>query len=134
MGNLLKEENVNPDLLISSPAKRAITTAEIIAKNVGYPSEDIGIDERIYEADVESLLKIINEVPENISSLMLVGHNPGITSLSNCISDKRIDNIPTSGFVYIELTVKHWKDVDFDKGKILTFDYPKKYTGMQNLK
>lgn len=127
MAKLLAEDNILPDLIISSPAKRTLSTAKIISAAVGYSADKIKQDERIYEADVRDILTVINEVPEDIKILMLIGHNPSLTSISNYISDKRIDNIPTSGIVNIELNVKKWKDVDFDNGKVLSFDYPKKY-------
>ncbi|MBI9072448.1 MAG: histidine phosphatase family protein [Melioribacteraceae bacterium] len=127
MAKLLKEQNVSPDLIVSSPALRAITTAEIMALEFGYPVSDIVKEEMIYEADTNELLQIINNFPEDKNIVIMFGHNPGLTLLSNFISDKRIDNIPTCGIVNIDLYIDKWKDVDFDNGKVVSFDYPKKY-------
>lgn len=127
MAKLLMDEDVHPDLIVTSPAVRALTTAKVIAEELDYPEENIVKNESIYEADTQELLQIINNFPEDKKTIMMLGHNPGFTLLSNYITDKRIDNIPTCGIVNIDLNVEKWKDVDFDNGKIISFDYPKKY-------
>lgn len=127
MGKLLAEEKVLPDLIISSPAIRAFTTAKKIAEEIGYSKEAILTHKRLYESDTDDFVNVISEVDDAVNTLMIFSHNPGLTILSNFVSDKRIDNIPTCGIVHIDLKINHWKDIDFDKGVLVSFDYPKKF-------
>ncbi len=58
---------------------------------------------------------------------MFFGHNPGFTVLANLLTDKYIDNMPTCAVAEIELNVESWKEVESDCGKLIAFEYPKKY-------
>ena len=127
IGQKLKEKNILPDLIISSPARRAITTAKKLAEQMGYPEEKIVEDENIYEAGGGELLSIIQRVDDKHNSLMMVGHNPAFTSLHNYIADQYIDNIPTCSVAFIELNVESWKEVEPNTGTLVDFLYPKKY-------
>ncbi|MBU1099267.1 MAG: histidine phosphatase family protein [Bacteroidetes bacterium] len=131
MGRLLAEQNVKPDIILSSPAKRAITTARLFSDSLGYPLENIVEEESIYEAGINSLVKVINGIPDKYNIAMIFGHNPGLTIVTNYMCDKYIDNIPTCGIVKIELNVDSWNDVADECGKIISFDYPKRHLGPQ---
>lgn len=127
MGNLLKEKGIRPDIIISSGATRAYTTATIISGQLEYPIKQIIIEDRIYDASAGELIDIINSIEDSNNFAMLFGHNPGFTMLSNYLSDKRIDNIPTSGFVTIQFDLNSWSDVELGSGVLTDFEYPKKY-------
>jgi len=133
MGKLLAEDDVMPDLIISSPAVRALSTAKKIASELGYPVEKIETHKRLYESDTDDYLNVITRVPDEVETLMIFSHNPGLTILNNFLCDKRIDNIPTCGIVNIKIKIKHWKDIDFEKGQLISFDYPKKFITKKNL-
>lgn len=133
MGKLLAEDNVKPDMMISSPAVRAFATAKKIAVELGYPSEKILTHKRLYEADTDDFINVISEVPDEVDTLMIFSHNPGLTILNNFLSDKRIDNIPTCGIVHIEINIKKWQDIDFEKGQLKSFDYPKKFISEKDI-
>jgi phosphohistidine phosphatase len=120
MANLLKEKGITPDLIISSPAKRAKKTASHYQQTLG---SELRFDENIYEASSMTLLHLVQEAFQNVDTLMIVGHNPGFTALNDMLSNKSIYNIPTSGVVAIT-----FKDtVASHKGKQLFYAYPKKY-------
>ena len=127
MGELFNELGYIPDIIYSSSAKRALTTAKTISRKIGFPIDDIVVTQEIYDAITSDLIKMINGVDDKHDSLMLFGHNPSFTVLSNLLSDKYIDNIPTCGASVIELNVNSWKDVESDCGKLIAFEYPKKY-------
>ena len=126
MGELLKEKVVNPDLVISSPAKRASKTAQIIAEQIGYYKKDIIYSEEIYEASSRELVDFIKKIDDKYNSVMLFGHNPGFTMLNNFLSKHYIDNIPTCGIVALEFN-NTWKEIDKNTAKMIFFDYPKRY-------
>lgn len=127
MGKLLAKENILPDLIISSPAKRAITTAKKIAKEINYKNENILLNEKIYEASEKTLLKIINEISDKNKTVFMIGHNPGFTALLNYLTEENISNIPTCGIVEINFEIDSWKEVSNGMGKLVRFDYPKKF-------
>ncbi|MCB0742717.1 MAG: histidine phosphatase family protein [Ignavibacteriae bacterium] len=127
MGEILKNKIEQPELIISSSAKRAITTAEIIANSFNYDINKIIKEEKIYHSVVSDLMRIIYETPNTIERLMLFGHNPTFTLVVNYLSDKYIDNLPTCGFVQINFDLKSWEELESNTGKLILFEYPKKY-------
>lgn len=126
MGLRLRKQGIIPDLLISSPAKRAFTTAKKIAEEIGYPRKNILIDDNLYHGSGNSMLAIMRSQKKNIRSLMLFGHNPGITDFANALCGINIYNIPTAGIVAIDFSLDGWEDVDYNAGELVFFDYPKK--------
>lgn len=127
MANLLKEQIELPDLIISSTAKRAFITAEIFAEVFGTEHNKLIKDENLYNAPTYKLMEIINNIPDEFSNVMIFAHNPGLTMLANHIGDNYIDNIPTCGFLEIDFNLNSWKEIENNLGKIIKFEYPKKY-------
>lgn len=127
MGSLIKEKGIRPDLLISSPSKRALATAEYFADELDYRKNDIVKEDDLYEAGVRDILRIVSLQEEKFDSIMLFGHNPGITDFCNMISDKQIDNIPTSAVVSLILNPGQWNKINEGTCKLEFFEYPKKY-------
>jgi len=120
MAQVLKDKAIKPDLILSSPAKRAKKTAQHYHELLG---RELRFDERIYEASTMSLLYLVQESFETVDRLMIVGHNPGLTALNDILSNKSIYNIPTTAVVGISFD----KEVAVNNGKQLFFEYPKKY-------
>lgn len=127
MSKLLKEKNVKPDRIISSSAIRAFSTAKIFANELNYAVDDILNLPSLYEAIASEILEIIQSVDDNINSLMVFGHNPGLTSLSNHLSDRQVDNMPTCSISCIDFETNSWKNVNIGTGKLVAFEFPKKY-------
>ena len=128
MGSILKELKVAPDLIISSPANRAATTARIIADTIDYPLEKIRYDETIYASSEYDLLQVIQQLDDGANQAMLVSHNPAITELANSIGDTAISNIPTCGVCCINLDISSWAKIGDQRGKLKFFEFPKKHT------
>lgn len=126
MGELLEDKGIKPDLIISSPAKRASKTASIIASAVCYDKDKINFKDEIYEASGEELLEVIKGIDDKFNTVMIFGHNPGLTMLHNYLSKHYIDNIPTCGVVALQLK-SSWKDIDKYSAKFLFFEHPKLY-------
>lgn len=81
MGVWLWQQNLRPDLIISSPAERAITTAHKCCKSMGMKAGDVSTDERIYDGTLDELLKVLKDAPADVGRTLLVGHNPGLEEL-----------------------------------------------------
>ena len=126
MGEVLQRNGIVADKIISSPANRAYTTAGVFAQKTNYAAS-IEKDERIYGADVQSMIGIINEVPEHINSLFVFGHNPTFTYLAEYLADISIGNLPTTGVVGIEFEMESWAMISRGTGHCFLYDYPKNH-------
>ena len=118
IGKYLAENNIKVDLIISSSAVRALETARIIAKAIHYPKEQIEINNNIYESDEESILEIIENLSNEINSVMIFGHNPTFTYFSNYFLKEKLDWLPTSGTVSISFKTDDWSKIESVKRKI----------------
>ena len=127
MGKVLSEKRIKPDLIISSPAKRAFATAKYFADELNFPEKEIIRDGNLYGGGVNDILKVISEIDDKNENVMVFSHNPGLTDFSNFISDKQIDNIPTAGVVSLILRTEHWNKIAKKTCKLEFFEYPKKY-------
>lgn len=127
MAKLLKKEKAKPDLLVSSNAMRAFTTAQIFAEVFNYPVDKVILSEAIYEAGLKELEKVVQEIDNEFSSVFLFGHNMAITSYANHLGNKYIPNMPTCSIVGIKFDLTSWKEVERGAGKIFLFEYPKKH-------
>lgn len=115
-----------PDLLLSSPAERALTTCHIIAEEIGYAKSKIKTDKNLYHAEDAEILRIIQNLNDNHNCVWIFGHNPGLTDFVNLLADAGIDNIPTCGVVACSINILSWDEAGKRKGSVIFFDYPKK--------
>ena len=112
MGNFLKKENLVPDLIISSTAKRANKTADIIAKKSGYDKK-IFESKVLYGATVDDYTSVIHDINNEYKTVLLVGHNPTIEEvLERIIGERYI--MKTCSLAYIDLSIDCWKQFDYD--------------------
>jgi len=125
MGKRLKEREIAPDLMLSSPANRAITTCKEIASILGYDASRIKTDRRIYHAGEDELFTVLSELSDTQKVVMLFGHNPGFTLFANILFNQHIMNIPTCGVVAGKLKIKSWSEIKAGCGKLEFFDFPK---------
>jgi phosphohistidine phosphatase len=125
INNWLLKNKIKVDMIISSHAVRASQTAQIIASAVGYPKEQIHIAPAIYHADAGSLIDQFYDVPNELESAMLVGHNPTLTNFVNHYLSDKIDWLPTSGLVGITFDTQKWEDLSLAKHEVLFVMTPK---------
>jgi len=126
MGEYLKNNREAPELIISSPARRALKTAKIIAKEIGLSPKRILTNETLYLADVPTLVTIIRQIEDSLDAVMLFGHNPGLTMLANYLTDHPVENIPTCGVFCIEFAANSWREISAGGGSVVFFHYPRK--------
>jgi phosphohistidine phosphatase len=125
MAQRLAKQQIFPDQIVSSPALRALTTANYFAKEWGIKPPDIKTNQDIYEAGVRTLLGVVNQLDDQKDIIALFGHNPGFTDFANYLSNLDIDNMPTCSVVMLEFPFDEWKMVSNGTAKVLLFDYPK---------
>jgi phosphohistidine phosphatase len=110
--------------LHSSPAKRAHETAKIFSKAILYPLESIVFNDDLYTFDENKLEKVIKSNSNDFETIILFGHNDAITHFVNKFGDIYIDNVPTSGLVWLEFNTDNWETLC--KGKTIKTIFPKK--------
>ena len=125
MAQRMVNQNIHPDLMVSSPALRALTTAKYFAKEWGIAENKIETDKNIYEAGVKNLLNVVNHFDKQYDTIVLFGHNPGLTDFANYLSNVNIYNMPTCSIVMLEFPFEEWNLVSGSTAKVLLFDYPK---------
>lgn len=126
MAERMIRKNLVPELMVSSPAKRAITTAGHFAATWKIPTTDIQQEASIYEANVTALLKVVNHFSNDAERVALVGHNPGLTDFINYLADAHLYNLPTAGVVVIDFPFDDWSLISQHTGSLFLFDCPKK--------
>ncbi len=124
MGINLAEQELDLDIIISSPAVRALSTATHVAEQIHYDPDRIHTNENIYEASVRTLLQTINHFKEDWENVLLVGHNPSISYLAEYLTNYEIGNMAPCGFVQITLKVKKWEEVSEATGTFGKYEYP----------
>lgn len=127
MGKILKARENEISYFISSPAKRAITTAALIAAEMNYPVDKVHQVKELYHADVKDFLSVIGQIPDDKNSAIIFSHNPGITDVVNYLGSDFIGNIPTCGIVKINFPFDSWKEVSAESGTMDYFDFPKNH-------
>ena len=130
MGSRLSDRKFSPDALISSTALRARTTAEIIADSMNFPKDQIVFDRALYHASATELQEYIGGLNDSHFSVMLFGHNPGMTSLVSHLFGLALDNLPTCGVVHLNFSVESWAEASRSMPCEATIDFPKNAAGI----
>ena len=119
----LINRKLNLDLIISSNATRAKTTANIFISNLNIDRRFFYLNNDLYDFLGDNLLKIIKSCDNSINNLMLFGHNHAITSFVNTYGNIHIDNVPTCGVTIIEFDIDNWKNLN--QGKTIDTIFPR---------
>ena len=122
MGDALADKKINLDMIMSSPAKRAITTAKIIADQIKFKNE-IKEDKCIYGASSQDLFSMIAKLDDDINSIALVGHNPALHTLSENLSNEQFMEFPPCSMVHVSFDVNSWDKIQ--SGNLEYFLFPK---------
>ena len=129
MGKRLQGWGIRPGAWISSTALRAITTAEILAEQVGFPHDQIQLSRDLYHASATELQEFICGLDDQFGTAILFGHNPGMTSLVANLDGLPIDNLPTCGVVHLQFNENIWSAVSSAPPARAYFDFPKNESG-----
>jgi phosphohistidine phosphatase len=123
MGRALKARQVTIDYVLCSPATRARQTMELFTEAAGIKAP-VEFEEHIYDAGVADLIKVVRALPDEHTTAILIGHNPGFESLLGRLTGL-YHTMPTAALACMELPVEHWQDVEGGKGKLLWLLTPK---------
>ena len=125
MGMRLRDRGVNPDLIICSPAKRALETAKAIAREISYQNDRIAVEDTIYEAEAYGILKLIKGLDDSHNEVMLIGHNPAFSELAASLGNEPVGNMPTCSVFCIDFRSDTWRTISKEEGRLVFYDYPK---------
>jgi len=121
MADRLKEKLMVPEYIVTSPALRARTTAEIFADHLGLPVP--ATNKSIFEASEKTLLKIINDLPDQYNFVALVGHNPGIAYILQYLTGAAME-VHTSAVAIIDFETDDWASISKGLGTLAYFSWP----------
>jgi phosphohistidine phosphatase len=122
---LRKEKNICVDAIVSSPAKRAISTASYFADEFDVKKKHVISEAELYEASVDAFYNVLMRLDNNYETVALFSHNPGITAFANQLTNVRVDDMPTCGVFAIRIVLNEWKDFKNAEKQFWFFDYPK---------
>ena len=113
------------DAFISSPAKRAQTTAILFCETMGGKAQDLILVKNLYHAPPEVFYEVIQTADDTCNTIAVFAHNPGITYFVNELTAVQVDNMPTCAVFAVSADIDQWKNFAAAKKKFLFFDYPK---------
>lgn len=122
MADRLKEQSITPQLIVTSPALRTKTTAEIFADAFHLP--DPTPEKTIYEASRQTWLKVINALPDQFGTIAIVGHNPGVAEILRYLTGEGRE-VHTSTVALVEFDTNEWASISGDTGKLVYYSSPK---------
>lgn len=125
MAARLTKQLLLPDLLVSSPAKRAITTAQIFAEALHIPPSRIQEEPRIYEASLSTLLNVITHLDNTYQHAAIFGHNPGFEELASYLGGTSLA-MPTCAIVHLHFAhADSWEEISAGTGDRRWYASPK---------
>lgn len=126
IGKLLKDEDLEPDVIVSSPAIRAKKTAQLVAKECKYKGE-IVINKALYGAEPKDYLKILGWISDTYKTVLIVGHSPTVEETIEMITNSSDVIMPTCALAHIRLPIENWADINKQKikGKLAKIWKPK---------
>jgi len=126
MANRLMERGEVPELILSSPASRALNTALIMSRIWGLDPGALQIHDPLYVAYLTEIEEVVAGVPDHIRKLAIYGHNPSFTKYANQFMEKPLDNLPTAGVVIVTLESDSWKKINRSHVRQVYVDTPKR--------
>jgi phosphohistidine phosphatase len=121
---LLRQEELLPDLILSSTAKRARVTAELVTQESGYEGE-LRLEDDLYAFDAEAYQEALSELADEYECVMVVGHNPAMEELLEALTGG-FERLPTAALALVELPIERWSELeDGPEGKLIHLWRPK---------
>ena len=126
VGSYFKQNGYSVDMFISSPAARALATAELMAQQLDYRLESIHTNEELYMASVRTFLQVVNQLKDVWESVAITSHDPAVTYLGEYLSNAEVGHMPTGSVMVINFDTDSWAEVSKDTGSLKEFITPRK--------
>lgn len=123
--NYIKLNKIAAEYIVASPSKRTKQTTEIVAELLKIKVHKIDFEYIIYEASISDLISVVREIPEEINTALLIGHNPSITGLVGYLTNNFVEHIATSGIAILKFNVNNWKLISQNCANLVALKNPK---------
>lgn len=122
----LRNYGILPDLILSSPAKRALKTAEIFADTFEYPQDRIKIEKKLYHGiSANEFVHMLKDLPDEMKTVYLFGHNPAVAYLIKELAPMFNEEVATCSSVVVEFQAEDWKSVKTGSGIFALHLFPR---------
>ena len=126
MAKRLLDKKYTIDALVSSPATRAKKTAELFSETLKLPTAEIIFISALYHASPEIFYEVVLGLPDELNTVAIFSHNPGISYFVNSLTETKVDNMPTCSIFAVSADITAWSGFNKVKKEFLFFDYPKR--------
>ena len=127
LGRRLEQQGFMPDVVYVSPAARTQETAKILCYEIGFPVEDLSLQDSIYRASLKQLMLLLQDVEEDCEHLMLVGHNPALSDLAQSLCGRKAgvpSHMSTCSMVRMALPIDYWALIEEGCADFIEYDTP----------
>jgi phosphohistidine phosphatase len=124
MSRRLIELKLIPTIVLTSSARRAQQTGDIVARELGVTARNLRTDEGLYLAPAADILRVIHTTGPRIPHLLIVGHNPGITELANLLAPTAHVDLATAAMCSLTFDTRSWADVKADNMRDVRSESP----------
>ncbi len=124
IARFLQSKSIKPQRLLVSMSQRTVETAALVCKQLDIDSSMVTEEKSLYLASTNSILDVIYCVNDNIDEIMIIGHNPGLSSIATYLCKDEIDWMPTSAVVGVEFKIDRWNEINAKPGKLLFYTKP----------
>lgn len=124
IGAWLYNEKINPDVIVSSTATRAKSTAGLLLDTMKLMPEKIQLNDELYDASVRTFLREITQLEDTLHHVVCVGHNPAISYLAEYLTKAEIGELPPGGLVVIQFEILLWQKIGEASGKFIKLITP----------
>jgi phosphohistidine phosphatase len=124
MGLFIQEKELIPQRILCSSARRSVQTAQLFCETCGCPDTVEVLDE-LYMAEAETYIRALQNLPDELERVMIIGHNPGLEFLLQMLSGELV-SLPTSVIAHLTLPIQHWSELnDHTEGSLIEVWKPK---------
>lgn len=125
MADRLLKRSIQPDIIVSSAAKRTVETSLLMMKQLGLQQQQLVIKKELYLAAPETIMQTILSMDDAWQTAAIIAHNPGVTDFVNTLCEVKVDDMPTCAVYAIQIKTDRWKNFSKAERAFLFFDYPK---------
>lgn len=116
-----------PDVILSSNALRALSTANIFAQAIGFTEDAVVIENGLYDRGTKYIINLLKTQVDDVNSIILFGHNPDVTSMAIYFLGDFRESLPTCAVISIDFDIEQWAEIEDVNGVMKFYEYPKKH-------
>lgn len=127
MGAQIFQRSLNISALYTSSAARTRQTGSLVADVLKLDAGSVLVQDDLYNSSIRTYLSFVNQLPTEMNTVLLIGHNPAVSYLAEYLTDEELGSIPTAGICSIRFKLGSWQEVTKGCGELLEFIYPEMF-------